>query len=59
MQLPQTAITDVLLVQNCSTGLLPLTHSGAPMALEIRFDLVAPLPQLWLMTHPSLWQQQG
>lgn len=61
VQLPRTVITAVLL---SAKWLVPpascqLTHSGAPMALEIRFGLDAPLPRLCLMTHPSPWQQQG
>lgn len=60
VQLHQTAVTALLL---SAKWLVPpascqLTHSGAPVALEIRFDLDAPLPQLCLMTHPSPWQQQ-
>ena len=61
VQLPQTAIAAVLL---SAKWLAPpasrqLTHSRAPMALEIRFGLDAPLPWLCLMTHPGPWQQRG
>lgn len=61
VQLPWMAIAAVL---RSPKWLAPpascqLTHSGAPMALEIRFGLDAPLPWLRLMTHPSAWQQQG
>lgn len=61
VQLPRTAIAAVLLSAKwlAPPASCQLTHSGAPMALEIRFGLDALLPRLYLMTHPSPWQQQG
>ena len=61
VQFPRTAVAAVLLSAKwlAPPASCQLTHSGAPMALEIRFGLDAPLPQLCLMTHPSPWQQQG